>query len=149
MRYQILIAAAAATLAVVLAHPAPASASFKVCNGTTQGTLWVADAVTWTNHGDSYGQSQGWWGIDQGDCKTLITNDISSYSIYIYAYAQDDTSSLWSGAKRSESNYFCVSNEKFLFKGDDMDTPCSNGSSRNFRYVDTSTYGDYTYRLTD
>ena len=149
MRYQIFVAAAAATLAVMLAHPAPASAAFTVCNSTTQGKLWVADAVTWHSHGDSYGETQGWWGIEQGDCRTLITNDISSYSIYIYAYAEDDTSSLWSGAKRNENNYYCVSSDKFLFKGDDMDTPCNSGSSRNFRFVDTGSEGNFTYRLTD
>lgn len=149
MRYQILIATAAAALAIMLAHPAPASAAFTVCNSTTQGTVWVADAITWHYKGDSYGESQGWWGIDQGDCKTLINNDISDYSVYIFAYAQDDTSSIWSGAKANESHYYCVDTVKFLFKGDDMDTPCSNGSSRNFRYVDTSSDSTFTYRLTD
>ncbi|MBV8171512.1 MAG: DUF1036 domain-containing protein [Candidatus Eremiobacteraeota bacterium] len=141
--------AAIALLAVMVVHPAPAGASFRVCNQTTQGRLWVADAVTWERNGDSYGESQGWWGIDQGGCKTLISNDIGSYRIYIYAYAEGDTSATWSGAKNDENNYFCLDTVKFMYKGDDMDTPCSTGSSRNFRYVDTSSYGDYTYTLYD
>ncbi|MBV8082650.1 MAG: DUF1036 domain-containing protein [Candidatus Eremiobacteraeota bacterium] len=149
MRYLIALAATAAVFFMLSLHPAPAAASFKVCNQTSQGRLWVADAVTWESHGDSYGETQGWWGIDQGSCKTLISNDISSYRIYLYAYAENDTSSTWSGARKSEDNNFCVDTVKFLFKGDDMDTPCSAGSSRNFRYVDTSSYNDFTYTLND
>jgi uncharacterized membrane protein len=141
--------AAVALLAIMLVHPAPAGASFRVCNHTTQGKLWVADAVTWERNGDAYGESQGWWGIDQGGCKTLISNDIDSYRVYIFAYAENDISATWSGAKNDEENYFCLDNVKFLYKGDGMDTPCQTGLSRNFRYVDTSTTSDYTYNLYD
>lgn len=141
--------AAAAGCALFFAHPAPAAASFGLCNQTTQGKIWVADAITWNRDGKAYGESQGWWGIDQGACKVLVTNDISGYKIYIFAYAESDTSSLWSGAKNGESNNFCVSSDKFLFKGDDMDTPCQSGSPRNFRYVSTGGQTDYTMTLKD
>jgi len=145
----ILLLAACSAGAAIVTHPEPAAASFAVCNQTTQGKLWVADAITWHANGSSYGQSQGWWGVDQGACKVLVTNDISGYKIYIFAYAESNTSSLWSGAKQGESNYFCVSSEKFLFKGDDMDTPCNTGSSRNFRSVNTGGGADYTLTLND
>jgi uncharacterized membrane protein len=133
----------------IVAHPEPAAASFALCNQTSQGRLWVADAITWHASGNSYGQSQGWWAVDQGACKVLVNNDISGYKIYIFAYAESDTSALWSGAKLGESNYFCVSSEKFLFKGDNMDTPCNTGSARNFRSVSTGGNVDYTLTLND
>lgn len=125
----------------------PAAAEFAVCNSSSHGTVSVAWAATWVDsQGKSYGESQGWWVIPQEDCKIMITNDISAYTIYIYAYANSDTSISWGG-----DNSYCVdsSGNKFAYHGDAMDAPCSSGKAFGMRAISTGSQDTYTYYLRD
>lgn len=128
-------------------HPAPARAAFTVCNSTTYGVINVAYAVTWRDSNNQpYGESQGWWIIDQDTCKIILNNDISAYSVYIYGYANVDPSSKWWGGT---NNYCLDPGHKFLYHGDAMDAPCQSGKAFGMRYVDTAANSTYTYYLYD
>jgi uncharacterized membrane protein len=146
VKVYLLIAAAVVAL-FTLTCPTPAAAAFTVCNNSTYGRVNVAYAVKWhASDGSSYGESQGWWLIDQDACKIIMTNDISAYTIYIYAYADADPSTEWWGGTYK----YCLDPEhKFLYHGDDMSTPCSNGRSFGMRFIDTGTESTYTYYLRD
>ncbi len=146
VKLYILLSATVAGL-IALARPSPAAAEFTVCNSTTHGTVNVAYAVTWhDSDGSPYGESQGWWIIPQDNCKILVTNDISAYTVYIYAFADANPDELWWGG----SHDYCLDpSHKFLYHGDDMNTPCSSGRSFGMRFVDTGDNSTYTYYLRD
>ena len=144
MALKIAVAIAASAVAFFL-WAAPARADFTVCNSSPYGKVHVAYAATWhDSQGTAYGQSQGWWVINTDDCRIILTNDISAYTIYIYAFADaDPTHELWGGG----DNYCLDPVNTFLYHGNDMDTPCTNGKEFGMRYVDTDQDETYTYYL--
>jgi uncharacterized membrane protein len=139
----------AMTLAVLfmLIRPSPAAADFTVCNSTTAGTVNVAWTVTWLeSDGDFNGESHGWWTVAQNECKVIIGPDISAYAIYLYAYAASDPDKLFWGG----THEYCLDPKNtFLYKGDDMNTPCSSGTAYGMRFIDTGNASAYTYTLSD
>lgn len=146
MAFKLVIAAAFLTVAM-LCYAAPAAAEFTVCNSSTYGKANVAYAITWQDsQGKAYGESQGWWIVAQDACQIIVTNDISAYTVYIYAFADSDPVHDWWGG----SNNFCLNpSDKFLYHGDDMDTPCSTGQAYGMRFIDTGGNSTYTYYLRD
>jgi uncharacterized membrane protein len=140
----LLVVTLGALASIALARPA--AAEFAVCNSASHGTVHVAWAATWNDsQGKSYGESQGWWEIPEEDCKIMITNDISSYTLFIYAYADSDSSIYWGG----DTSYCLDPTNKFAYHGDAMDTPCSSGKAFGLRSIDTGNQETYTYYLRD
>jgi len=131
----------------ILLRPSPAAAEFTVCNSTADGTVNIAWAVSWIeSDGSFHSESYGWWTIAQNECKVLIAPDISAYAIYIYAYAASDPEKLWWGG----THEYCLDPKNaFLYKGDDVNTPCSSGMSYGMRYIDTGNESAYSYSLYD
>jgi uncharacterized membrane protein len=131
---------------VVMVYPSKASAEFAVCNASTHGAVSVAYAATWQDgQGNSYGQSQGWFLVDQGKCTIIITTvDVSAYTIYLYGVAKDG-SDFWSGSY----NYCLDPNDKFLYQGNAMNTPCASGKSYAMRLLTSGGATPYTYYLRD
>ena len=146
MKFSILFAITLVALSI-LVRPSPAAADFTVCNSTTDGIVNIAWAVSWIeNDGSFYTESHGWWTIAQNKCKVLIAPDISAYEIYIYAYAASDPDKLWWGG----THEYCLDPKNtFLYKDDDVNTPCSSGRSYGMRYIDTNNESTYTYSLYD
>jgi len=128
-------------------YPSPAAAAFTVCNSTTYGVVNVAYAVTWhDSNNQPFGESQGWWAIDQDACKIILKNDISAYSVYIYAFANVDPAKKWWGG----TNNYCLDPRlKFAYHGDAMDAPCQFGRAFGMRSIDTAANSTYTYYLYD
>ncbi|MBV8262837.1 MAG: DUF1036 domain-containing protein [Candidatus Eremiobacteraeota bacterium] len=140
-----IITALAALVLVASLYPSPAAAAFTVCNSTTYGVVNVAYAVTWRDSNNQpYGESQGWWAIDPDTCKIILKNDISAYTVYIYAFANSDPTNRWWGGT---NNYCLDPHLKFLYHGDAMDAPCNAGKSFGMRYIDTGSQSTYTYYL--
>ena len=132
---------------VVLAFADRSAAAFAVCNNASHGEVNVAYAVTWhDSSGSPFGRTQGWWVVAENECKIVITNDVSAYSIYIYAFATSAPSTWYWGG----SNNYCIdpSNE-FLYHGDDMDPPCKSGRSFGMRFMNNSGNSNYSYFLND
>lgn len=143
----LMISVAAGILWISAMFPSPAQAAFTVCNSTTYGVINVAYAVTWhDSNNQAFGESQGWWVIDQDTCKIIMKNDISAYTVYIYGYANVDPSNKWWGGT---NNYCLAPGQKFLYHGDAMDAPCQSGRTFGMRYVDTGGNSTYTYYLYD
>jgi uncharacterized membrane protein len=131
---------------VVVTCSSRASAEFAVCNASTHGAVSVAYAATWQDgQGNPHGQSQGWFAIDQGKCTIIITTvDVSGYTIYLYGIAKDG-SDYWGGS----DNYCLDPNNKFLYQGNSMTTPCASGKSYALRLLTSGGTTPYTYYLRD
>jgi len=133
---------------LMIAHPSSALAEFAVCNSSTYGTVNVAYVATWQDsQGTTHGQSQGWWQIETNKCQIVITTeDVSGYTLYIYAFAQADPSKeLWGG----ENNFCLDPKNKFLYQGNAIETPCSSGKPFGMRLMDSGGVSQYTYYLRD
>jgi uncharacterized membrane protein len=131
---------------VVIAYPSQGLAEFAVCNASTHGIVSVAYVATWQDdQGNSHGQSQGWFLVDQGKCTIIITTvDVSGYTIYMYGVAKDG-SDFWGGT----DNYCLDPNNKFLYQGNAMTTPCASGKSYGLRLLTSGGATPYTYYLRD
>jgi uncharacterized membrane protein len=122
----------------VLIFPVRASAQFTVCNRTSQDKVNVALVGTWFNVVN--GQrvlnqtSAGWYGIAKGSCRVLVTSDISSYDIYIYAYSASNPSIKWS----DKYNYCMDPKNNFTYLGPQVTAPCKAGSPMPTMYIETS-----------
>jgi uncharacterized membrane protein len=131
---------------IAVAYPSPASAEFAVCNASTHGVVSVAYAATWQDgQGNPYGQSQGWFLVDQGKCTIIITTvDVSGYTIYLYGVAKDGSDS-WGG----NYNYCLDPSKAFLYQGNAMTAPCASGKSYAMRLLTSGGATPYTFYLRD
>jgi len=122
----------------VLIFPVRASAQFTVCNRTSQDKVNVAVVGTWFNLVNGQRvlnqMSGGWYGIAKGDCKVLVTSDISRFDIYIYAYSASDPSIKWS----DKHNYCMDPKNNFSYSGPEVTPPCKSGSPMPTMYIETS-----------
>lgn len=81
--------------------------------------------------------SKGWYGLEPGQCKNLVTGPLP-YRYYYY-YAQDGNNSEWRGEYP-----VCISENAFTIK----DTQCGQGyKRRNFRQIDTQGRKQLTLNL--
>lgn len=121
-------------------RPAPAAASFHVCN-TTGEPLKVAIAAD-----EMYGPmwDEGWWTLQQGDCLTPIAGDLDRDFETIYLYAESATRQ-WGGGFN-----ICVDPQrKFYFEGRLTSDSCAGREERGFRPIDTGAGSSYTYTFTN
>lgn len=121
---------------IVLLFTTNTFAWLDICNYSTENNISVAIAYaegnTWV--------SEGWWNIDQGQCKTVIGGTLKN--VYYYYYAYGSHGGEWSG------NYsFCTINNEFTLYN--AGNACSNGQWQNFREINTKDYDDFTQKLTD
>ena len=120
-------------------RPAPAMAGLHICNKVSK-TVYVAIGTS----DIETDESQGWWRIPSGSCKTPIGEALDTEGdtfYYLYAHSADD-SMTWSGADLDQSLSFCTVEDVFTI--DD----CDRGTKRSFRRIYTHDYADYTYDLT-
>jgi len=128
------VAALVLTAATVALTPAPAQASFRVCNEHNEK---ISTAVAYYSDEYGYAISEGWWLLDPGQCKTALSGDLKVKYIYVYA-ENSDSSSTWSGDYK-----VCVNpNDPFTLYNAQNKCPFE---WRNFRQVDTGDYKSFTY----
>lgn len=128
-----MVIAAVACVAVVLA-PAPASASFKVCNTYKEN---INSAVGYYSKQYDYFISEGWWRLKPGECKTALAGDLKVRYVYVYA-VNNDASWEWAGDYK-----FCTDPDN-AFTMYDAQNKCS-GKWEKFREIDTKDYKTFTY----
>lgn len=133
MRRLFVVAASVAVLFVVAAaHPAPALASFKVCNNSGE---HVAVAIAYHDKEADNWVSRGWWNLDNGECKTPLAGNLKNKYYYIYG---DGDSHYWKG-----DHSFCVDNNN-KFTLNEADSTCDY-DYEGFFEVDTGDASSYTY----
>lgn len=115
--------------------PSAALAGFDVCNETPhRATVAIGykDGGGWT--------SEGWWGVDPGDCRTVISEDLSTKFLYWRATSADLS---WP----HDSYMFCTDASAFTIHGD---TECqTRGYKREgFNKIELGEVTQYTLNLT-
>ncbi len=122
----------AALLVVAAAHPAPALASFKICNSSGEG---VAVAIAYHDKESDNWVSRGWWNLKDGECKTPLSGNLKNKYYYLYG---DGDSHIWKG-----EHSFCVDNDN-KFTLNEADSTCDY-DYEGFFEVDTGDASSYTY----
>ncbi len=135
MRKHALYFAAALALTVAAAlHPAPAQASFKVCNEYKD---HISTAVAYYSADYDYFISEGWWSLDPGQCKTAMAGDLKVKYVYVYGM-NDNNSWEWGGDYK-----MCVNpDDPFTLYNAQNKCPFVY---KSFREVDTGDYKSFTY----
>jgi uncharacterized membrane protein len=133
-KYALFFAAALALTVAAALRPAPAQASFKVCNEYKD---HISSAVAYYSSDYDYFISEGWWSLDPGQCKTAMAGDLKVK--YVYVYAMNDNSSWeWSGDYK-----MCVNpDDPFTLYNAQNKCPFVY---KSFREVDTGDYKSFTY----
>jgi uncharacterized membrane protein len=128
----------AGLLAIGASLAAPeASAWMKYCNSTGT-TIWTTfgwysgctdGSVPWTK--------KGWWSLNNGECKTVSSLDLS-YNRYYYYYAEGADGRVWAGSTST-----CVTHNAFDWCWNTCQSP--GGSTVGWRQLDTGgSYNNYT-----
>jgi uncharacterized membrane protein len=138
--HAVLAAAALAVVVAVALAPAPARASFKVCNSYNQ---HINTAVAYYSKEYDYFISEGWWGLDPGQCKTAIGGDLKDRYIYVYAVNNDDSWE-WAGDDGNGGSYSMCVNPNDPFTLYNAQNKCTF-EYKKFRQVDTGDYASYSY----
>ena len=123
--------AVAIAMTVVSLTSRPASADFTVCSQYRE-LIYVAygydDGAGWV--------SEGWWGVDPGQCTVVFAGAIPERFLYLYG-ENADRSVAWSGTQP-----FCIEpNNDFIIYG-------NYDCYVNFIEIDTGNTGDWTHTLT-
>lgn len=123
-----------AGIAALFLSAQAALAGLEVCNDTTS-----TAAVAIGYKGDQGWTSEGWWNVDAGACKTLVSGDLSLSHYYWRAEA---ASPGWG----HENYMFCTQADEFTIVGDE---DCANrGYDREaFNEIEIDARTDYTVTL--
>lgn len=117
------LAALAAVLGFAL-FAGPAMAQFKVCN-KAEGRQSVAIAY---KTGDTW-VSEGWWLIEEGDCKTVVGGDLKNRYYYYRATVNG-------GGFSGQDYFFCTVTEAFTIEGK---TDCEGRGYRKEEFAEVDT----------
>ncbi len=123
MRKSLTLAFALAAMMIGVGLPSAAKAELKFCNQTS---AKVDVAVGYHTSGDEW-VSEGWWGIDPGQCKSPIKESLQGRYYYYYA---DSSNLTWDG-----DYVFCTSDQEFTIKGD-KDCKSRGYKPEGFREID-------------
>ncbi len=113
----------------------PCHGGLTFCNQTA---AYVTVAVGFDDN-DTW-VSEGWWGMDPGDCVTVLSGDLTHRYYYYRATSRDMDFP-------GEEYFFCTDSGPFEIRGD---TDCVDRGFRRqeFASVDTGTAAAYTVELT-
>ena len=117
-----------------------AHGALTVCNDTGH-KLQAAIAYKSTTSDSTDWISEGWWSIDGGDCKVVMSGDLTNR--YIYLYAESDYK------KRTGPYDFCVSNTSFTIHGADANCEARGYQTYQFDENDTGDATDWKITLSD
>lgn len=113
-----------------------AQADLTACNRTEAAqslAIAYSDGAQWI--------TEGWWGIDPGDCRTVLSGPLTQRHYY---YTLSDTSNF-----AGEGYTFCITSQAFTLPGADGDCAALGGEQRPFAHVDTGlTAEDFTFDVT-
>lgn len=115
--------------------PSVAQAGLEFCNQTG---LSASVAIGYKS-ADGW-MSEGWWNIDAGACKTVISRDLDKTHYYWRAESRDLS---WSHA----NFMFCTSDEVFTILGDE-DCTARGYDREGFNEIETEGFTTFTMNLT-
>ncbi|MCP4655504.1 MAG: DUF1036 domain-containing protein [bacterium] len=116
-------------------YASPADASLEVCNEAER-KIWIAVAYMardgWT--------SEGWWGVDSGECDRVLMGDSEGKYYYVYAEREDHL-------RLRGKHTFCVHRpDQFTIKGVE-DCITRGHEEERFVEIDTSSEVHWTGRM--
>jgi uncharacterized membrane protein len=135
--------------AALLFSASASRAEFKVCNKSNE-RLSVSVGYNQSEFGWT---SEGWWRVALGDCTTIIKGDLNNR--YYYVYATGHKGGTWSGPKKQDGGFFCITKEKYTFhnreyqRGETINCERRGLQTKKFSSVDTEDSADFTYNLTE
>ena len=109
-------------LTVVVGSTPPAEASLKICNRTDS---WINTAIAHVIQGGW--RSEGWWGMNPGECKIVYGGSAASREFHFYAYSQSGR--VWKGGQGH-----CVGEQAFTI---DFTWDSPRCDIRDFRKLNT------------
>lgn len=119
---------------IAAALPGAAVAGLKVCNEATERQSvaigYEAPGGIWT--------SEGWWGLDPGECKTVMSRPLGRQFFYYRATVK--------GGGFDGPFAFCSQSKPFTIEGD-KDCAARGYESTRFRKVDTGNAESFTLTL--
>ena len=116
---------------------ARADADLTICNQTKQPTgiaLAMKTETLW--------KSEGWWTVEPGRCKTLLTGRLTMHDYYLHALHYN-VGGLWEGEES-----FCVGRGSFTIEGR-FDCEARGYETARFLKVDTKGKSDWQHTLVD
>jgi uncharacterized membrane protein len=131
------LAAAASSIALLLATAPDARADLKLCNSTSSRigvSIGYQDNEGWA--------TEGWWNIASQTCETLLKGAVPSRFIYVHA-VDYDRGGEWAG-----KNEMCTGDKSYSIRGV-QDCPKRGYKRTGFFEVDTGDAKEWTVRLTD
>ncbi|HEY9909921.1 MAG TPA: DUF1036 domain-containing protein [Thermosynechococcaceae cyanobacterium] len=121
-----------------LALTSSPKAGLEFCNRGNRGRAIVAVAYPDDRNG---WVTEGWLELDEGECRTGISQVLSNR--YYYYFAETEKDYKWKGDRA-----FCVSRVKFTFAKSDQQCKGEKSRWENFRELDTGKdVGAYTLNL--
>ena len=124
-------------------------AELQVCNKSAE-RLSVSVGYKHSEYGWT---SEGWWRVGLGDCTTIIKGDLGNR--YYYIYATGHKGGTWSGPKKQDGGFFCITKEKYTFhnreyqRGETINCEQRSLQTKKFSVIDTDDSKDFTYNLTE
>jgi uncharacterized membrane protein len=127
---------AAAMAVLAFGSAAPALAGLTICNETGKRqsvSIGLKTEGVWT--------SEGWWNLDDGECRMVVGGDLTQQYYYYRTEAKD-----WNFA--GQGFFFCTSPQEFTIPGQD-DCAARGYDREEFRAIDTGeTATSYTLTVT-
>lgn len=124
------------------------TAAFLLIAGTAQADLTVcnrsgsAHTVAVAYHDGSEWVSEGWWAMDPGACKLVLSGKLAQRHYYYTVSGEPDFA--------GEGYAFCTTEKPFTLKGADGDCASLGGKQQPFGHIDTGlTAENFTFDLTD
>ncbi len=118
----------------LLSLASPGFAGLSFCN---QGSTLATVAIGYK--GDGGWTSEGWWRVDPGDCREVISGDLTKRYYYWRATTQD-------GAFPTGDYGFCTQSDAFTIVGD-QDCDARGYRRQMFDEVEVGTANDHTVHL--
>lgn len=113
----------------------PALAGLEFCNKTD-----VTASVAIGYKGDAGWTSEGWWNVDAGECKTVVSGDLDKSHYYWRSEAKGLT---W----KHEKYMFCTTSDEFTIVGDE-DCVARGYEREEFNEIELAGKTSYTMNLT-
>jgi uncharacterized membrane protein len=142
---KVLLLAAAA----VLAGTAASYAELRVCNKSSYAADvsvgYYDDAKGWT--------SEGWWKINSGQCKAIVTSRLNNR--YYYVYAEDTEGGVWGGPDSQDGGVFCITSAEYTIysndyrNGNELNCGAGGYDAVKFNELDVGNAADFTQNLLD
>lgn len=120
-----------------LAFGGAAKADFTACNRSAQ----RIDVALGYPHAQFGWTSEGWWTLQPGRCRRLLTGQLTNQ--FYYLYATGSSGGRWEARAGQDGGFFCIQSARFVFpnrnyqNGNSLACAAANLEARQFFIVNT------------